>query len=98
MGDGAKWIKALKPHFKANTNANTNIIFALLASNDFEETIRNAVSFGGDTDTIACIAGSMAEALYGIPNELREAAINKLPDEFNELLDKGYSKVKVLKK
>lgn len=96
MGDGAKWIKALKPHFKVNTN--TNIIFALLASNDFEETIRNAVSFGSDTDTIACIAGSMAEALYGIPNELREAAINKLPDEFNELLDKGYSKVKVLKK
>lgn len=73
-------------------------VFALLGSNDFEETIRNAVSFGGDTDTIACIAGSMAEAVYGVPTDLKESAIKKLPDEFNELLDRGYSKVKTLKK
>lgn len=37
---------------------------------DFEDVIRNAVSLGGDTDTIAAIAGSMAEAFYGIPEEL----------------------------
>lgn len=73
-------------------------IFALLGSNSFEDTIRNAVSFGGDTDTIACIAGSMAEAVYGVPDDLKESAINKLPDEFNELLDEGYSKVKKLKR
>ncbi|MCI9585585.1 MAG: hypothetical protein HFH45_03010 [Bacilli bacterium] len=73
-------------------------IFALFASNSFEEVIRNAVSFGGDTDTIACIAGSMAEAIYGVPTDLKEAAVRKLPDNFNDLLDKGYSKVKTLKK
>lgn len=73
-------------------------VFALIGSDSFEDTIRNAVSFGGDTDTIACIAGSMAEAVYGVPTDLKESAIRKLPDEFNELLDRGYSKVKKLKK
>ena len=51
------------------------------------------ISFGGDTDTNACIAGSMAEALYGIPNELIEKAKKKIPHDFSSLLDKGYSKV-----
>jgi ADP-ribosylglycohydrolase len=38
---------------------------AFLHSTDFEDAVRNAVSFGGDTDTLACIAGAMAEAFYG---------------------------------
>ena len=38
---------------------------ALLAANDFEDAIRNAISLGGDADTLACIAGALAEALYG---------------------------------
>ncbi len=42
-------------------------ITAFLEGKSFEDVIRNAVSLGGDTDTLACIAGSMAEAYYGIP-------------------------------
>ena len=42
-------------------------IRAFYESNDFEDAIRNAVSIGGDSDTIACIAGAIAEAYYGIP-------------------------------
>jgi type I restriction enzyme M protein len=45
-------------------------ILAFLESNSFEDAIRNAVSIGGDTDTIAAITGSLAEAYYGIPKEL----------------------------
>ena len=44
---------------------------ALFESTGFEDAIRNAVSIGGDSDTIAAIAGGMAEAYYGIPEELR---------------------------
>ena len=47
-------------------------IIAFLEAGDFEDTVRNAVSIGGDTDTLAAIAGSIAEAFYGVPEELRE--------------------------
>ena len=45
-----------------------NYLYALFTSNSFEESLLKVISFGGDTDTNACIVGSMAEALYGIPN------------------------------
>ena len=48
---------------------------------------------GGDTDTIACIVGGMAEALYGVPQYLIDIVKNKLPSKFNKLLEKGYEKV-----
>ena len=46
------------------------VFAAFLESTDFEDAIRNAVSLGGDTDTIACITGSIAEAYYGVPAEI----------------------------
>lgn len=42
-------------------------IIAFLESKDFEDAVRNAVSLGGDTDTLGAITGSIAEAFYGIP-------------------------------
>ncbi len=44
---------------------------AFFESTGFEDTIRNAISIGGDSDTIAAIAGGVAEAYYGIPDEIR---------------------------
>lgn len=44
---------------------------AFVESTDYEDAIRNAVSLGGDTDTMACIAGGVAEAYYGVPMELQ---------------------------
>ena len=49
-------------------------IQCFLLADSFEDTIRNAVSIRGDSDTIACIAGSIAEAYYGIPDEIIEKA------------------------
>lgn len=45
-----------------------------LQATDFEDAIRNAISIGGDSDTIGCITGSIAEALYGVPEEMYEKA------------------------
>ena len=56
-------------------------IVAFLDGNDFEDCIRNAISIGGDSDTIGCITGSIAEAFYGIPNHLRRRAVSYLPAE-----------------
>ena len=62
-------------------------IIAFLDSNDFESAIRLAVSLGGDSDTLACITGGIAEAFY---KEIPESIINemwqRLPNDFKEIL------------
>ena len=49
-------------------------ITCAVESDSFEDAIRNAVSLGGDSDTLAAIAGPIAEALHGIPAEIRTEA------------------------
>lgn len=66
----------------------------LFDSSNFEDAIRKAISIGGDTDTIACIVGSMAEAIYGIDKSLKDEALDKLPQNFQNILQSGYQKVK----
>lgn len=68
----------------------------LFESESFEDVVRMAVSLGGDTDTIGAITGSLAEAYYEIPNDLKEKALAKLPDDFVLKLELGYQKVKKL--
>ena len=51
---------------------------AFLESEDFESAVRNAVSLGGDTDTLGAIAGAVAEAYYGVPEVLKEKAVTYL--------------------
>lgn len=48
---------------------------------DFESALRHAVAYGGDSDTLAAIVGSLAEARWGIPAEIREKALSFLPNE-----------------
>ena len=58
-------------------------IICLLDSTDFEDAIRKAVSLGGDSDTLACITGGIAEAFYGgVPGKLASKILDLLPDQF----------------
>ena len=62
-------------------------MIAFLDSTDFEDAIRKAVSLGGDSDTLACITGSIAEAFYKeIPKEMADRVQTLLPQEFADLL------------
>lgn len=61
-------------------------IEAFLESDNFEGAIRNAISIGGDSDTIAAICGRVAEAYYGIPDGLRENALSYLSGELRAIL------------
>jgi ADP-ribosylglycohydrolase len=56
-------------------------------STDFESAIRLAVSIGGDTDTIAAIVGSLAEACYGVPPEIKERALAFLPGDMIKVIN-----------
>lgn len=62
-------------------------IIAFLESKDFEDAIRNAVSLGGDTDTLGAITGSIAEAYYGIPQTLITECRNRVDKEMRDVLD-----------
>lgn len=59
-------------------------IVCFLEAEGFEDAIRNAISLGGDGDTQACIAGAIAEAFYGIPDDLQEAVFDYLDDTLRE--------------
>ena len=63
-------------------------MIAFLESNDFEDAIRKAVSMGGDSDTLACITGGIAEAFYKeIPAHMIEPTKKPFPPIFNKILD-----------
>jgi type I restriction enzyme M protein len=59
---------------------------AFFESEGFEDTIRNAISIGGDSDTIAAIAGGIAEAYYGIPADIRKRALTFLDETLFKIL------------
>ena len=59
---------------------------AFFEANDFEDAIRNAISVGGDSDTIAAMAGAVAEAFYGIPENVIRSAIPYLDRQEMEIL------------
>ena len=63
-----------------------NCLYALYNSKSFEDAIRKTISMGGDTDTNACIVGSIAESMYPISPVLISEAESKLPKEFVKIL------------
>ena len=62
-------------------------VTAFLEGQDFEDVIRTAVSLGGDCDTLTCIAGSMAEAFYGVPDDLKQECRARITPPMLEVLD-----------
>ena len=63
-------------------------ITAFMEGNDFEDVIRTAVSLGGDCDTLTCIAGSMAEAFYGISEDMKAECRKRLNKDMLDVLDR----------
>lgn len=72
-------------------------IKCFLEAVDFEDAVRNAISLGGDADTQACIAGSIAEAYFGIDDELCEEVMEyideDLSDYFDHYMEELYGKI-----
>ncbi len=68
-------------------------IIAFLEGKNFEDTIRKGISLGGDSDTIACIAGGIAQAYYqGVPQEIVSDVRTRLPEEFLLIIDEFSAK------
>ena len=70
---------------ETSTGSVPQAIECFLESSSYEDAVRNAVSLGGDADTQACIAGSIAEAYYGIPAPLQKAAMTYMDQRLTRL-------------
>jgi ADP-ribosylglycohydrolase len=82
----------IRPHYKFDVSCQGSVpeaIIAFLESTDFENAVRLAISIGGDSDTIACITGGIAEAYYQtIPDYIIENSLKLLPPELIEIIKK----------
>jgi len=68
-------------------------IIAFLESTDFEDAIRKSISLGGDSDTLACITGGIAQAFYkSIPQAIVKEVYERLPVEFQSIIDEFNSR------
>ena len=79
----------IRPSYYHNESCQKTVpeaITAFLEGTDFEDVIRTAVSLGGDCDTLTCIAGSIAEAYYGVPAILEAECKSRLPEDMLYIL------------
>ncbi len=60
---------------------------AFLASDSYEETIKRAIYMGGDSDTLACMAGGVAAAFWGVPDDIIKKALVYLPDDMISIIN-----------
>ncbi len=87
--DLSKSVEEIRPDYERSETAQGSVpesLVCALEAKDYEDAIRNAVSLGGDTDTMAAIAGGLAEALFGIPDEIKTEGLSYLNDEMKALL------------
>lgn len=87
----------IRPSFHMDETCQKTVpeaIIAFLEARDFEDAIRNAVSLGGDTDTLGAITGSIAEAYFGIPEALRSECRNRINKDMRDIVDAFYSLVR----
>ena len=81
-------IRPVYHHVESCQETVPEAVTAFLEGTDFEDVIRTAVSLGGDCDTLTCIAGSMAEAFYGVPEDLKEECRRRITPEMRAVLDR----------
>ena len=89
--------EALKQYYRESFNTSVEYICqttvpiaisCFLQTNDYESCVRLAISSGGDTDTVACMAGGIAVAFYGgIPQHIKKETLKRIPEEFIAILN-----------
>ncbi len=92
--DLSKACDEIRPWYRFDVSCQGTVPVALMAfleGQDFEDVIRTAVSLGGDSDTLTCIAGSIAEAFYGVPDSYKAECEKRLPEDIKKVLNDFYS-------
>jgi len=93
--DLVRTVDEIRPAYRFNESCQETVpeaIVCFLDSTDFEDAIRNAVSLGGDSDTIACITGGIAQAHYGVPPDIAERALSFLDADLKQITTRFLSR------
>ena len=93
----SRTLDEIRPEYKFNSTCQGAVpeaIIAFLESTDFESAVRNAVSLGGDSDSQAAIAGSIAEAAYGVPESITAHVMSMLDEPLLEILNRAQKMMK----
>ena len=92
--DLTRTVDDIRPGYRFNEICQTTVpeaITCALESDSFEDAVRNAISIGGDSDTVAAIAGPLAEALHGIPFDIQaEAESRYIPEDILSVIHDMY--------
>ncbi len=90
----SRTLAQIRPNYSFDVTCQGSVpeaIIAFLESEDYEDAIRNAISLGGDSDTIACITGGIAEAFYGgVPHEIEKESRERLTADLLQVVDEFY--------
>jgi ADP-ribosyl-[dinitrogen reductase] hydrolase len=97
--DLSRTVDQIRPSYTFNETCLGTVpeaIIAFLESEDYEDAIRKSISLGGDSDTLACITGGIAQAYYkAIPKRIVQHVNRLLPEEFREIIEEFNLKFKV---
>jgi len=88
--DLSRSLDAIRPVYLFNESCQETVpeaIIAFLESNGFEDAIRNAISLGGDSDTLTAITGSIAEAAYGVPSDIVTKTFHYMDDRLSAVIN-----------
>ena len=95
--DLGRTLDGIRPGYRFDVSCQGSVpesIIAFLEAEGVEDAIRKAISLGGDSDTMACIAGGIAEAFFGgVPDEIAAGVRARLPGEFLGVIDEFYRRV-----
>lgn len=89
-------IAEIRPYYDFDISCQGSVpeaIIAFLEGNSFEEVIRLAVSIGGDSDTIGCMAGAIAACMYSIPSFIAESCNNILTEDLRDIKDRFFNMI-----
>lgn len=93
--DLSKSLDEIRPAYHFNESCQETVpeaILCFLEATDFEDAIRNAISLGGDSDTLACITGGIAQAHYGVPPAIAERAMSFLDADLKRITSRFLTK------
>ena len=92
--DLSRSVDEIRPGYRFNETCQETVpeaIICALEAGSFEEAMRNAISLGGDADTLAAIAGPIAEARFGIPEDIMKKGMARLPKDMRDVLERLYA-------
>ena len=93
--DLSRTLDEIRPSYEFDATCHGSVpeaITAFLEGENYEDTVRKAVSIGGDSDTIACIAGGIAEAFYsGVPEEIMRGTFERLDENLRDIFSQWCS-------